>query len=95
MRFLKTCHALISVGAVESLVVTDRLLSWASSDFADDVVEQLASVEREMPHQGPIHYLTDVWGIKGITELNTAINTKNIECTASRLSSIILRHLEI
>ena len=52
MSILKTCHALLLAGVVDFLVVVDRVLSWASSEFADDVAKQLASVERATREYG-------------------------------------------
>lgn len=52
MSILKTCHALLLAGVVDFLVVVDRVLSWASSEFADDVAKELASVERATRQYG-------------------------------------------
>ncbi|KAA6406610.1 MAG: hypothetical protein FRX48_09542 [Lasallia pustulata] len=52
MSILKTCHALLLAGVVDFLVVVDKVLSWASSEFADDVAELLASVERAAQQYG-------------------------------------------
>lgn len=52
MNILKTCHALLLAGVVDFLVMVDRVLSWASSEFVDDVATQLASVERATRQYG-------------------------------------------
>lgn len=45
MNFIQTCNALILAGVVEFLVIVDRVLSWACSEFVDDVAKQLALME--------------------------------------------------
>ena len=45
MNILQTCHASLLDGVVEFLVVVDRVLSWARSEFVEDVAKQLACVE--------------------------------------------------
>ena len=50
MNLLQGCHALVPGGVVDFLVVADKVLSWACSDFVNDVAKQLASVERAARH---------------------------------------------
>lgn len=45
MNLLQTCNALIPAGVVEFLVIVDRVLSWACSEFVDNVAKQLALME--------------------------------------------------
>lgn len=45
MNLLQTCHAMLPAGIVDFLVVVDRVLSWACSEFVDDVAKQLALIE--------------------------------------------------
>ena len=45
MNLLQTCHALLPAGVVDFLVVVDRVLRWACSEFLDDVAKQLALME--------------------------------------------------
>ncbi|MCJ1381188.1 hypothetical protein MMC17_004297 [Xylographa soralifera] len=45
MRILQTCHASLLPGVVDFLLVVDSVLSWACSEFLDDVTKQLALVE--------------------------------------------------
>ena len=42
MNILKTCHASLLKGVVKFLVMVDRVMSWASTDFVNDTAEQLA-----------------------------------------------------
>ena len=51
MNMLQICNALILEGVVDFLVVVDKVLSWASSDFVDNIAKQLASVERATRYQ--------------------------------------------
>ena len=52
MNILQTCHASLLEGVVEFLVVVDRVLSWARSEFVEDIAKQLASVERATRQHG-------------------------------------------
>ena len=45
MNLLQTCNALILAGVVDFLVIVDRVLSWACSEFVDNVAKQLALME--------------------------------------------------
>jgi hypothetical protein len=46
MTILKTCHASLQEGVVEFLMVVDSVMSWASTDFLDEIVAQLVLVDR-------------------------------------------------
>ena len=41
MSILKTCHASLEEGVVEFLVMVDLVMSWASTDFLNEITEQL------------------------------------------------------
>ena len=41
MNILKTCHASLEEGVVEFLVMVDLVMSWASTDFLNEIAEQL------------------------------------------------------
>lgn len=53
MNLLQTCHALLPAGVVDFLVVVDRVLRWACSEFLDDVAKQLALME-DATRQHPV-----------------------------------------
>ena len=46
MNILKTCHASLQEGVVEFLVMVESVMSWARTDFLDEIAEQLVFVER-------------------------------------------------
>ena len=46
MNLLKTCHVSLEEDVVEFLVMVDRVMSWASTDFLKEIAEQLYSVAR-------------------------------------------------
>ncbi|KAF2460236.1 hypothetical protein BDY21DRAFT_279994, partial [Lineolata rhizophorae] len=45
MNILETCHASIEKWVREFLMVVDRVMSWATGDFLNDIAEQLVLVE--------------------------------------------------
>lgn len=45
MSILQTCHASLPGGVVDFLITIDKVLSWAGSEFLNDVAEQLAAIE--------------------------------------------------
>lgn len=45
MNLVQVCNALILDGVLDFLVIVDRVLAWACSDFVDNVAKQLALVE--------------------------------------------------
>ena len=44
MSILKTCHASLEEGVMEFLVMVDLVMSWASTDFLNEITEQLLLV---------------------------------------------------
>lgn len=46
MNILKTCHASLQKGVVGFLIEVDSVMSSASIDFLNEIVEQLVLVER-------------------------------------------------
>ena len=46
MNLLKTCHVSLEEDVVEFLVMVDRVMSWASTDFLKEIAEQLCLVAR-------------------------------------------------
>ena len=46
MNILKTCHASLEEGVVEFLVMVDHVMSWAGTDFLNEIAEQLCLVAR-------------------------------------------------
>jgi hypothetical protein len=49
MNILKTCHASFPEDVKEFLMVVDSILSWASTDFVDNVAKQLILVKNTLP----------------------------------------------
>lgn len=52
MSILKTCHASLQEEALEFLIVVDSVMSWASTNFLDEIAEQLVlmyGAERAQP----------------------------------------------
>ena len=45
MNIVQVCNALILDGVLDFLVIVDRVLSWACSEFVDNVAKQLALME--------------------------------------------------
>ncbi|KAL8835441.1 MAG: hypothetical protein Q9170_003318 [Blastenia crenularia] len=50
MNIVKICHASLPAGVVDFFIDVDRILDWASSDFADDIATKLALMERTTRH---------------------------------------------
>jgi len=46
MNILKTCHASIEEGVVDFLTMVDLVMNWASTDFLNEIVEQLLLLAR-------------------------------------------------
>jgi hypothetical protein len=46
MNILKTCYASLQEGFVEFLMMVNSVMSWAKTDFLDEIAEQLVLVER-------------------------------------------------
>jgi hypothetical protein len=49
MNILKTCHASFPGDVKEFLMVVDSILSWAGTDFVDDIAKQLILVKKALP----------------------------------------------
>lgn len=46
MNILKTCHASIEEGVVDFLTMVDLVMNWASTDFLNEIAEQLLLLAR-------------------------------------------------
>lgn len=46
MNILKTCHASLEEGVVEFLMMVDLVMNWASTDFLNEIADQLLLVAR-------------------------------------------------
>ena len=46
MNILKTCHASIEEGVVDFLTMVDLVMDWASTDFLNEIAEQLLLLAR-------------------------------------------------